>query len=43
MGDALEEVLDRHRRVWRARVWRYSVVSMCAAFVVGYCVRAWFG
>jgi len=43
MGDALEEVLDRHRRVWRERVWWYSVVASSAAFVVGYCVRAWVG
>ena len=43
MGDALNEVLDRHRQIWRARMAYAVVVAMCLGVVVGYLIRAWFG
>jgi len=36
MGDALEEVLDRHRRVWRELVWRYSFGFFWIGYLVGH-------
>jgi hypothetical protein len=43
MGDSLEEVLHRHREIWRERLWYGVVVACCFGAVVGYMTRALFG
>ena len=43
MGDTLNEVLDRHRRIWRERMAEAVVLAVCLGVIVGYLIKTWFG
>jgi len=43
MGDYLDVVLDRHRQIWRERLWWAAWLAAGAGVIVGYIVRAWVG
>ena len=43
MSDALDEVLDRHRQIWRERMAQAVMLATCLGVVIGYLARAWFG
>jgi hypothetical protein len=39
MGDALEIVLQRHRAIWRERLWWAAVMAGGVGALVGYVAR----
>ena len=43
MSDALDDVLDRHRRIWAERLYKVAVLGMVAGLSIGYLVRWWWG
>ena len=43
MSDALDEVLSRHRAIWRERMLLAIALSMFVGLAAGYLVRWWFG
>ena len=43
MSDALDEVLDRHRQIWRERMAEAVVLAVCFGVIVGYLIAKWFG
>jgi hypothetical protein len=43
MGDALEIVLQRHREIWRERLWWTAVIAGSVGAVAGYATRWIFG
>ena len=43
MSDPLNEVLDRHRQIWREHMAQAVILATCLGVVVGYLIRAWFG
>lgn len=43
MSDALEDVLNRHRQIWRERMIQAVGLAFILGVLVGYLMRAWFG